>query len=506
MFIDELILTVQSGMGGNGCSAFRREKYVPLGGPAGGDGGDGGDVILLADPQLTTFGDMTSDRVIRAQPGGHGMGGNCHGGDGETRVVGVPPGTTVRDAETGEVLVDLASPGDRWLAAKGGRGGYGNSHYATATDQAPTRTTYGAPGVRRKLRLELRLLADAGLVGLPNAGKSTLLSRLSRATPRIADYPFTTLEPYLGLVEVGAFKRFVLADLPGLIAGAHEGKGLGDRFLRHVERTRVLVHLVDLFPLDGSDPAHAYRTVRAEIVAYGHGLAERPEIVAGTKCDANPAGAAAAAQALASAIGRRVVPISAVAGSGLTALVAAIADELGAPRPEGAATLAVTGTVGPSAPARPGKPAGAAPASEAVLPSQAPSPRPPPSRKARAAHPSAADRSDAAAPKAPAAPRAPAKGRVPAAKAPRTEVARARATDGAGKAASRKPTPKGNARGKALGKPAAPSPRPVKGARTPAVAPGGAKRTGKASGAKGKSTAARSSAAGSSAARGRRPR
>ena len=267
MFIDELILTVQSGMGGDGCSAFRREKYVPLGGPAGGDGGDGGDVILLADPQLTTFSDMTSDRVIRAQPGGHGMGGNCHGGDGETRVVGVPPGTTVRDAETGEVLVDLAEPGDTWLAAKGGRGGYGNSHYATATDQAPTRTTYGAPGIRRKLKLELRLLADAGLVGLPNAGKSTLLSRLSRATPRIADYPFTTLEPYLGLVELGAFKRFVLADLPGLIAGAHEGKGLGDRFLRHVERTRVLVHLVDLFPLDGTDPVDAYRTVRAEIVA-----------------------------------------------------------------------------------------------------------------------------------------------------------------------------------------------------------------------------------------------
>ena len=473
MFIDELILTVQSGMGGDGCSAFRREKYVPLGGPAGGDGGDGGDVILLADPQLTTFSDMTSDRVIRAQPGGHGMGGNCHGGDGETRVVGVPPGTTVRDAETGEVLVDLAEPGDTWLAAKGGRGGYGNSHYATATDQAPTRTTYGAPGIRRKLKLELRLLADAGLVGLPNAGKSTLLSRLSRATPRIADYPFTTLEPYLGLVELGAFNRFVLADLPGLIAGAHEGKGLGDRFLRHVERTRVLVHLVDLFPLDGTDPVDAYRTVRAEIVAYGHGLAARPEVVAGTKCDANPKGAAAAAQALGQAIGKRVVPISAVAGMGLPALVAAIADELGAPRPEAPSP----GVGAPPAPAGP----------------RVPSPRPPPSRTGRsaaappAALPAPAPRSSALRSVAPAQPPSRARSKASAG-SPERRLPAKRAT--AKKVAPRKAAAKKAAPKRAPAKAAAPRKTPNRKGSTapPATGKRPAKGAARAPAGKGRRT------------------
>src|SRR5436190_12178251 len=251
MFIDEVTLTIQSGAGGDGCSAFRREKYVPMGGPAGGDGGRGGDVTLLADPQLTTFGDMEADRVIRAPAGGAGKGGNRSGSDGEDRIVRVPPGTTVFDADTGALAVDLAKPGATWLAAKGGKGGLGNSRFATSTDQAPTRFTPGKPAIRRRLRLELRLLADAGLVGLPNAGKSTMLSRLSNATPRIADYPFTTLEPYLGIVERPDSRRFVLADLPGLIEGAHTGKGLGDRFLRHVERTRIIVHLVDLFPTGG---------------------------------------------------------------------------------------------------------------------------------------------------------------------------------------------------------------------------------------------------------------
>jgi GTP-binding protein len=334
MFIDEVLLTVVSGAGGDGCSAFRREKFVPRGGPGGGDGGRGGSVILRADPQMTTFGDMEQDRTIRGEAGGPGGGNNRSGASGADRVLLVPPGTTVRDAETGEVLVDLATAGQEWLAARGGRGGFGNTHFACATDQAPTRTTPGEIGERRRLRLELRLLADAGLVGLPNAGKSTMLSRLSRATPRIADFPFTTLEPYLGLVDVGAFgsgsfRRFVLADLPGLIAGAHEGKGLGDRFLRHVERTRVLVHLVDLHPAEGGDPADAYRVVRTEIEAYGHGLADRPEVVAGTKADLAPlAEAREAARRLGRRIRRPVVPVSAVSGAGLPELVAAIVEAL----------------------------------------------------------------------------------------------------------------------------------------------------------------------------------
>jgi GTP-binding protein len=277
---------------------------------------------------------MEQDRVVRAKAGGAGGGNNRHGADGGDRVLLVPPGTTVKDSATGEVLADLAADGDTFLAAAGGRGGWGNTHFATATDQAPTRATAGGPSIVRKLRLELRLLADAGLVGLPNAGKSTMLARLSAATPRIAAYPFTTLKPYLGLVERGNYRRFVLADLPGLIEGAHEGKGLGDRFLRHVERTRVLVHLVDLFPTDGSDPAEAYRVVRREIRAYGHGLARRPEVVVGTKADlATPAKAKEAALRLGRRIRRPVHPVSAVSGAGLAQVVAAVALALDSERP-----------------------------------------------------------------------------------------------------------------------------------------------------------------------------
>lgn len=330
MFVDEILLTVTSGAGGDGCSSWRREKYVPLGGPAGGDGGRGGDVIFVADPQLTTFGDMSADRVLRAEHGEPGRGSNRHGSDGADLVVSVPPGTTVFDAGTGEVLAELVAAGARWIAAPGGKGGLGNSRFATATDQAPTRVTLGVPAVTRKLRLELRLLADAGLVGLPNAGKSTLLSRISRASPRIAAYPFTTLAPHLGLVELKGFRRFVLADLPGLVEGAHEGKGLGDRFLRHVERTRVLVHLVDLFPLEGS-AVEAYRTVRGEIEAYGHGLAERPELIVGTKGDLAPAGEAEkAGKALGRKLKKPVIVISAATGAGLEALVDAVGKALDA--------------------------------------------------------------------------------------------------------------------------------------------------------------------------------
>ena len=330
MFLDERLLTVKSGAGGDGIVAWRREKFVPFGGPGGGDGGRGGDVILLADPQLTTFGDMEQVRRVKAKTGERGRGDKQAGARGPDRVLPVPVGTSVYDADGGALLVDLTEPGTRWVAARGGEGGRGNARFATSTDQRPARCEPGGPAEERHLRLELRLLADVGLVGLPNAGKSTLLSRVTAATPKIADYPFTTLEPYLGLVDLPDFRRFVIADLPGLIAGAHQGKGLGDRFLRHVERTRVLLHLVDLSPVDGSDPAAAYRTVRRELEAYGQGLARRPELVAATKVDTLPEGPEReqALRRFAAAVDRTVHPISAVSGTGLKALLHAVAEAL----------------------------------------------------------------------------------------------------------------------------------------------------------------------------------
>jgi GTP-binding protein len=331
VFLDEIVLTVQSGKGGDGIAAFHREKFVPRGGPSGGDGGRGGDVVLRVEPQLSTFGDMEGERTVRAGDGGRGGGGKCHGADGEDVVVRVPAGTTVFDADTGDRLAELVKPGATFVAARGGRGGRGNARFATAEDQAPTRFTRGGRAFRRRLRLELRLLADVGLVGLPNAGKSTMLARLSNATPKVADYPFTTLEPYLGLVEARDFRRFVLADLPGLIEGAHAGKGLGDRFLRHVERTRVLLHLVDLFPPEGGDPVEAYRTVRRELRAYGRGLSRRKEVVAGTKADlGDEAAVAAAVRRLSRAVRRPVIAVSAATGRGLEALGRALVSALDA--------------------------------------------------------------------------------------------------------------------------------------------------------------------------------
>jgi GTP-binding protein len=330
MFIDERVLVVRSGAGGDGIAAWRREKRVPRGGPAGGDGGRGGSVLLVADPELTTFGDMEHVRVVSAGDGERGGPARRHGRQGADAVLRVPVGTTVYDAASGRLLVDLASEQAKWVAARGGRGGRGNARFATATHQRPTEAEKGRAGRERRLRLELRLLADAGLVGLPNAGKSTLLARLSSARPRIAGYPFTTLAPHLGIVERPDFRRIVLADLPGLIEGAHRGEGLGDRFLRHVERTRVLVHLVDLAPLDGSDPSGNWRTVRHELEAYGRGLAERPELVAGTKADLlAPADLAAALSRLAAAVDRAVYPISAVTGAGLDRLLHALDEVLG---------------------------------------------------------------------------------------------------------------------------------------------------------------------------------
>ncbi len=330
MFIDERVVMVRSGDGGDGIVSWRREKREPQGGPAGGDGGDGGNVILIADTELTTFGDMEITRHFRAEHGERGGPSKRSGAKGADRIMRVPVGTTVFDAETDELVIDLDTPNQRVVIAKGGRRGRGNARFATAVDQTPTRADPGTPGETRQLRLELRLLADVGLVGLPNAGKSTLLSRLSNATPRIADYPFTTLEPHLGIVDLPDFTRFVMADLPGLIAGAHEGHGLGDRFLRHVERTRVLVHLVDPYPTDGGDPVEAYRTVRRELEAYGSELASRPEVLVATKADLTPVGEAPGEtlRRLAAAADRRLYPISSVTGTGLPALLRAITREL----------------------------------------------------------------------------------------------------------------------------------------------------------------------------------
>jgi len=287
-FIDEVEVRVSAGRGGDGCASFRREKYVPRGGPDGGDGGRGGDVVLRADPNLSTLLDLRVHRHVRATAGEPGGGANRHGRSGEDVVVRVPVGTVVFDADAGDApaLADLAEAGQRMVVARGGRGGRGNARFATPTRQAPDFATPGREGESRRLRLELKLLADVGLVGLPNAGKSTLLRRLSAARPRVGAYPFTTLIPHLGVAAVDD-RRLVVADIPGLIEGASRGAGLGDRFLRHVERTRLLVHLVDLgrAELEGSDPWEDYATVREELAAYDPGLAERPEIVALAKVD-----------------------------------------------------------------------------------------------------------------------------------------------------------------------------------------------------------------------------
>lgn len=284
MFIDEAKIWVKAGDGGNGCVAFRREKYVPRGGPSGGDGGDGGDVIFESTEHLNTLLPFRYNREFRAPRGRHGEGSQCHGAEGADCVIRVPVGTVVFDAERSEKLVDFAAPGQRWVAARGGRGGRGNARFATSTNRAPRRVEPGRPGEERRLRLELKLLADVGLVGFPNAGKSTLISRLSAAHPKIADYPFTTLEPCLGVVAVNEEESFVLADIPGLIEGAHAGHGLGTRFLRHIERTRLLVHLVDVAET-GRDPVEDFQIVRRELAQFSSRLAEKPGVVVANKLD-----------------------------------------------------------------------------------------------------------------------------------------------------------------------------------------------------------------------------
>ncbi len=285
MFIDRARIKVKGGDGGNGVTAFRREKFVPRGGPSGGDGGVGGDVVLESDESFNTLLHLRYNPEHKAERGRHGEGSNRSGKDGESVVVKVPVGTQVFLAGTDELIFDFTESGQRYIAAKGGKGGWGNAHFATPTRRAPKFHYTGRPGEEKDLQLELKLIADVGLVGFPNAGKSTLISVISAAKPKIADYPFTTLEPHLGVVDIGDFKTFVVADIPGLIEGASEGAGLGDRFLRHVERTKVILHLVDVSSFSGRDPVEDYEIINHELARYNEEMAARPQIVVATKID-----------------------------------------------------------------------------------------------------------------------------------------------------------------------------------------------------------------------------
>ena len=286
MFIDEVRIRIKAGDGGNGCLAFRREKFVPRGGPSGGDGGHGGDVVMVASEHYNTLLHYRFNPEHNAERGGHGEGSNRTGRDGAAAELPVPVGTIVYDDETGELLHDFTTSGERFTVALGGRGGRGNARFATSTRQAPTRHDPGQPGEEKRLRLELKLLADVGLVGFPNAGKSTLISVISAARPKIADYPFTTLEPNLGVVKLDDYRTFVVADLPGLIEGAHLGHGLGIQFLKHIERTRVLAHLVDVSESSGRDPIDDFEVVIRELREFSEELAAKPMILVATKMDA----------------------------------------------------------------------------------------------------------------------------------------------------------------------------------------------------------------------------
>ena len=325
MFIDEAEIYVKAGEGGDGAVMFRRESRVPRGGPSGGDGGDGGDVIIRARPGLDTLIDFRGHHHWYAEDGEKGQKKDMAGADGNDLIVDVPPGTLIYDKGRGVLLKDLKDEWAQVVVARGGKGGRGNGRFATATNQTPRFAELGGRGEERHLRLELKLIADVGLVGLPNAGKSTLLSRLSAARPKIANYPFTTLHPSLGIVEAGEERRFVMADLPGLIEGAHKGVGLGDEFLRHVERTRILVHLVEVQPHGHASPAEAYRAIRHELAAYSKELAAKHEIAVLTKADLAP-GDDSVRQQFAKAVGKPVIAISSATGVGLVRLVKAILD------------------------------------------------------------------------------------------------------------------------------------------------------------------------------------
>ena len=332
MFIDEVKIRVKAGDGGNGCMAFRREKFVPRGGPSGGDGGRGGDVVMESSQRHNTLIHFRYNPEHKGQRGEHGMGSNCSGSDGHDVVLQVPVGTSLYDAETGELVHDFQHPDERVVIAKGGRGGRGNQHFATSTHQAPREHELGRPGEERVFRLELKLLADVGLVGYPNAGKSTLISRISAARPKIADYPFTTLEPNLGVVTVGEApheESFVVADVPGLIEGAHLGHGLGTQFLRHIERTRLLVHLVDVSDSSGRpDPVKDFEVIMGELASFGAKLESKPMILVASKCDAANKTRLAKLKKFAKSQGLDLYPISAVTGEGVDKLLHAMAKKV----------------------------------------------------------------------------------------------------------------------------------------------------------------------------------
>ncbi|MGB7282795.1 MAG: GTPase ObgE [Candidatus Acidiferrum sp.] len=352
MFVDEAKIFVKAGNGGNGCVAFRREKYVPRGGPSGGDGGHGGSIYLEANPNDNTLLRYRYNREFKADRGRHGEGSNCTGHSGEDMILQVPVGTLAYDEQTGATIADLAVPGQRVLIAQGGRGGRGNQNFAKPWHQAPREHEDGFPGEERHLRLELKLLADVGLVGFPNAGKSTLISVISAARPKIANYPFTTLEPNLGVVNADGLgsaakegrelgRTFVVADLPGLIEGAHEGAGLGIHFLRHVERTRLLVHLIDTSDANDQDPIHSFEVINGELHAFSETLIEKPMIVVATKLDATTDKTRLETlREFCFEHNLEFHAISAATGEGVRELVRAIADALDKiPRPAHEATL-----------------------------------------------------------------------------------------------------------------------------------------------------------------------
>ena len=329
-FIDEVKIRVIAGDGGRGCVSFRREKFVPRGGPSGGNGGNGGDVIAVADPQLTTLLDLRYQKLYKAGRGQHGMGSDCHGHRGDDRIIKVPVGTLIRDATTGELIGDLQAAGERVIVATGGRGGKGNAHFVSSTHRSPRFAQPGEPGEERELDIELRLLADVGIIGLPNAGKSTLISVISSVRPKIADYPFTTLVPNLGVVGYDD-KSFVVADIPGLIEGAHEGHGLGHKFLRHVTRTSLLIHLIDGSQINPDDPLKDWRTVNHELALFDPALAQKPQIVVINKIDL--AEAREQAQAVARALPQPYRPpylISAATTEGIQALVQIVGRKIAA--------------------------------------------------------------------------------------------------------------------------------------------------------------------------------
>ena len=328
-FIDEAKIYVKSGAGGRGCVSFRREKYVPRGGPNGGDGGNGGDVTVITNENMTSLLDHRYKQHYRAKRGEHGKGKDMHGKNAETLHIPVPMGTIVRDFGTGDVLGDLTEKDETLLVAKGGRGGKGNARFATSTNQAPKIAEPGGEGEEKTLLLELRLLADVGIIGFPNAGKSTLISRISAARPKVADYPFTTLVPNLGVVSYGDGKTFVIADIPGIIEGAHEGAGLGIQFLRHVERTKILIHLIDLSPDTGRDPLDDYETLNRELEAYSAELSRKPQIVAPNKIDITEAREKLKeVKKYFDKKGITICPVSSATGAGLKELVLATMKQL----------------------------------------------------------------------------------------------------------------------------------------------------------------------------------